>query len=217
MNSTPVYRLLDATKALPLINLVVTTVERVLRSYRYELYRSKYDLHESFLERNNEGIHLYGDGEIHSGSGSYIGRYSRIRAGEDTRVVIGSGCAISHDTAIYTTSWSADQDFRGRDPGDFSRLKSHSGDVVIGDHTWIGYGVFVTPGTRVGEDAVVGANAVVTRDIPPHSIAVGAPAKVVKFKEHLSDEGRKRLAERSRDILSDELRATLQGPQPGSR
>lgn len=209
MNFAPVYRLLVATKVLPFIYLVVTTMERVLRSYRYELYRSKYDLHESFLERNNEGIHLYGDGEIHSGPGSYIGRYSRIRAGEDTRVVIGSGCAISHGTAIYTTSWIADQDFRRRDPADFSELETHSGDVVLGDHAWIGYGAFITPGTRVGEDATVGANAVVTRDVPPHSIAVGVPARVVKFKNHLSNEYRDRLAEQSCDVLSNELRATL--------
>lgn len=52
--------------------------------------------------------------------------------------------------------------------------------VVIGDDVWLGEGVCVLPGVTIGEGSVVGANAVVTRDIPPGCIAVGNPAKVVR-------------------------------------
>jgi acetyltransferase-like isoleucine patch superfamily enzyme len=52
--------------------------------------------------------------------------------------------------------------------------------IVIEDGAWIGAGAAVLDGVRVGRGAVVGANAVVTRDVPPHCVAVGAPARVVR-------------------------------------
>jgi acetyltransferase-like isoleucine patch superfamily enzyme len=52
--------------------------------------------------------------------------------------------------------------------------------IVIEDGAWIGAGAVVLDGVRIGRGAVVGANGVVTRDVPPHTVAVGAPARVVK-------------------------------------
>ena len=53
-------------------------------------------------------------------------------------------------------------------------------DVYIGKNVWIGEKVCILPGVNIGEGSVIGAASVVTRDIPPFSIAVGSPAKVVK-------------------------------------
>ena len=52
--------------------------------------------------------------------------------------------------------------------------------VVIKDHVWIGANVTIMPGVTIGDHSVIGAGAVVTRDIPPFSIAVGSPAKVIR-------------------------------------
>ena len=52
--------------------------------------------------------------------------------------------------------------------------------VVIEDYAWIGTLALILPGVTVGEGAVIGAGAVVAKDIPPYTIAVGNPAKVVK-------------------------------------
>ena len=52
--------------------------------------------------------------------------------------------------------------------------------VIIGRNVWICQGVVVNPGVTIGECAIIGANSVVTHSIPPYSIAVGCPAKVIK-------------------------------------
>ena len=54
------------------------------------------------------------------------------------------------------------------------------GPTRVGDNVWCGTGVVITSGVTVGERSVIGANSVVTEDLPPYSIAVGAPARVVR-------------------------------------
>jgi len=54
--------------------------------------------------------------------------------------------------------------------------------VVIGADVWIGAGASVLPGVTIGDGAVIGARAVVTKDIPPNAIAVGIPAKVIRYR-----------------------------------
>ena len=51
---------------------------------------------------------------------------------------------------------------------------------MIGDNVWLGGGVIVCPGVTIGPDTVVGAGAVVVRDLPPRVLAVGNPARVVR-------------------------------------
>lgn len=56
--------------------------------------------------------------------------------------------------------------------------------VSIGDGSWLGFGTVVLPGVTIGKHVVIGANSVVTKDIPSYSVAVGNPAKVIKqYKE----------------------------------
>jgi acetyltransferase-like isoleucine patch superfamily enzyme len=57
------------------------------------------------------------------------------------------------------------------------------GDIIIEDDAWLGVGVIVMDGVTIGRGAVIGAGAVVTKSIPPLAIAVGAPAKVVGYRD----------------------------------
>jgi len=52
--------------------------------------------------------------------------------------------------------------------------------VRIGDGSWIGHGAVILPGVTIGRHVVVGANSVVTSDIPDFSVAVGSPARVIR-------------------------------------
>lgn len=52
--------------------------------------------------------------------------------------------------------------------------------VVIGNHVWIGENVMILKGVTIGEGAIIAAGSLVTKDIPPHSLAMGRPAKVVR-------------------------------------
>ncbi|UUY06275.1 hypothetical protein LRS13_06765 [Svornostia abyssi] len=52
--------------------------------------------------------------------------------------------------------------------------------ITIGDNVWLGGGVIVCPGVTIGNDSVIGAGSVVTRDIPPGVVAVGNPARVIR-------------------------------------
>jgi acetyltransferase-like isoleucine patch superfamily enzyme len=56
------------------------------------------------------------------------------------------------------------------------------GPTVIEDNVWIGEGACILDGVRIGRNAIVGANAVVTRDVPSGSVVVGAPASAVRGK-----------------------------------
>ncbi|MES2474365.1 MAG: acyltransferase [Verrucomicrobiota bacterium] len=55
-----------------------------------------------------------------------------------------------------------------------------SRDVIIGDHVWLAPNVRVYPGAKIGAGTVIGADSIVTKEIPPHCVAIGRPAKVTR-------------------------------------
>jgi acetyltransferase-like isoleucine patch superfamily enzyme len=65
------------------------------------------------------------------------------------------------------------------------------GDIRVGDNAWIGFGVIILSGVRIGKNAVVGAGSTVTHDIPDNAIAVGNPARVIKMRAELDPKEKK--------------------------
>ena len=64
-----------------------------------------------------------------------------------------------------------------------SRQIKSKGEIVIGNNIWIADKVSILPGVHIGDGCIIGANSVVTHDIPPYSLAAGSPAKVIKSIE----------------------------------
>ena len=54
--------------------------------------------------------------------------------------------------------------------------------VTIGNDVWIGIKATIMPNITIGDGAVIGANAVVTKDVPPYAVVVGVPAKIIKYR-----------------------------------
>ena len=61
---------------------------------------------------------------------------------------------------------------------------SCKGAIIVDDDVWIGESAIIMAGVHIGRGAVIGAGAVVTKDVPPYAVAVGTPAKVVKYRFH---------------------------------
>jgi acetyltransferase-like isoleucine patch superfamily enzyme len=112
------------------------------------------------------------------------------------RITIGSGCFLNRNTMLAAQElievgdhvmfanncFVGDADHRYDDPSKPVTWQGFEpqGPVRIGSNTWFGVGCVVTGGVEIGERCVIGANSVVTRDLPAGVIAAGAPAKVLR-------------------------------------
>lgn len=98
--------------------------------------------------------------ETSIGSGFYIGHFGGIVVNE--KAVIGKNCNISHGVTL----------------GEANRGE-RKGCPVIGDNVYLGPGAKIVGAVRIGNDVAVGANCVVTKDVPDHSVVVGIPGRVI--------------------------------------
>ena len=101
---------------------------------------------------------------------------------------IGKGVQIAPQCAFYSYD-------HGITPGKLIRdqpLQS-KGPIIIEDDAWLGFGVIVLAGVRIGKGTVIGAGSVVTHDVPEGAVAAGSPARVVKMRHELSQAERAKL------------------------
>jgi maltose O-acetyltransferase len=146
------------------------------REDRYNHFRKRFSIDPGF-RFNGEMILLYGEGEIHCGKNSYISDYSMLQSYGGCRIEIGEGCSISSNVRVFTQTNNADEDFSV--PG----RSIKTGNVIIKDYVWIGANVIINPGITIGRNAVIGANSVVTKDIPENAIYGGVPAVLIRYKK----------------------------------
>jgi maltose O-acetyltransferase len=104
------------------------------------------------------------------GDNSGIGENCRINPG----TIIGNNVRMGPDVIICTQNHKYTKEtYEG-----FIKKP-----VIIDDNVWIGYRVIILPGVHVGKNAIIGAGAVVTKDVPPYTVVGGVPARVIKKRE----------------------------------
>lgn len=96
------------------------------------------------------------------------------------RIEIGNGCLLGRDTFITDNSHGENISINELNISPHERNIFSKGTVIIGDNVWTGKNVCIMPNVKIGNGAIIGANSVVTHNIPPYSVAVGSPAKVIK-------------------------------------
>ena len=115
----------------------------------------------------------------------------RVNVGTGCTIVSGGGIDIGPYTMLagncYVGGGAYDPDAPLDEPMSERALPGRP--VTIGADCWLGAGVVVISGVSIGTGCVIGAGAVVTRDIPDYSVAVGAPARVLRMRRHAPDPG----------------------------
>jgi acetyltransferase-like isoleucine patch superfamily enzyme len=144
-----------------------------------------YQRHRGGPVEFGDHVHLYGDTFINTGEGG------AVRIGADShiqqrcyfsaflgRIQVGCRAEIAPHCGFYAHN-------HGVALGQSIREQplSTKGGLVIEDDVWLGFGVVVLDGVRIGRGAVIAAGSVVTVDIPAHAIASGNPARVIRFRQ----------------------------------
>ena len=135
-----------------------------------------------------------------AGSACFFGAYSYINSGGylRDRVFVGRFSSIGRRVTIgagnhFTTGLSTSPTLSGRHALDcyspeemvfleIEPLARKNSVTEIGCDVWIGDGAVILPGLHIGHGAVIGANAVVTRDVPPYAVVGGVPARIIKHR-----------------------------------
>ena len=115
------------------------------------------------------------------------------------RLIIGKFCSIAcgakflfnsanHSlTSLSTYPFPIFFEEWGLERAQVTRAWDHKGDIVIGNDVWIGYEAVILAGVTIGDGAIIGTRAVVTKDVPPYTIVGGVPAKPIRkrFSDHI--------------------------------
>ncbi|NJO59335.1 MAG: acyltransferase [Richelia sp. RM2_1_2] len=135
--------------------------------------------------------------DICLGDNCILGKDIFFNCGPDSFINIGSnvglndyiyissvyGITIGNNTRIGEFVSIRDNDHQFSQADIPIRLQGFTGKPIkIGSDVWIGRGVYIGKGIEIGDGAVIGANSVVTKYIPPYAVAVGVPAKIIKYR-----------------------------------
>jgi acetyltransferase-like isoleucine patch superfamily enzyme len=149
-----------------------------------------------FLGRELE-LKIEPRGQIRFGRFVWIGDGTKIRCHEgvveiDEKTVMGQECTISAYQRVRIGAQCVIADramFIDFDHGIVEverpiRLQGiYKRDVEVGNNVWIGYGACILRGVSVGDNSVIGTNAVVTKDVPANAIVGGVPARIIRMRE----------------------------------
>lgn len=138
-------------------------------------------------EKLNKHFEKFSDNVI-IGDYSY-GFFDVLEWDNKTKLKIGKFCSIAADV-LFLLGGEHRKDFISTYPFNalmesFNHIEGHpasKGDIIVGNDVWIAHGAKILSGVTIGDGAIIAANSLVTKDVPPYAIAMGSPAKVVKYR-----------------------------------
>jgi maltose O-acetyltransferase len=117
---------------------------------------------------------IYRASKVRIGSNSTLNDYVHLWGGGS--ITIGDDCLV----AAHTVITSQTHDVEAIAKGLLYRETNFAHPVTIANNVWVGSHATILPGVSIGDGAIIGAGAVVTRDVPSHSVAAGVPARVIR-------------------------------------
>lgn len=123
-------------------------------------------------------VDLKKPGNIYIHDCARIGRRSTIMTMGNSRFIMKRGCLTAEGLVVVTSN-------HRQHIGQFLSGKNEDNeykDIIVEEDVWIGINVTLLAGAHIGRGAIIGACSVVTKEIPPYAVAVGNPARVIKFK-----------------------------------
>lgn len=161
-----------------LCGLIRFKMRRIKSSKRY--WRKKNKHNDTHL------ITSFQSNKISVGRGTYGLIDASIAGTDNSRLLIGNFCCISAGVKFLVSSEHA---YKGLSTYPFKvkylgyELEAGSkGSIIVRDDVWIGTNAIILSGVTIGQGAIIGAGAVVTKDVPPYAIVGGNPAKVIKYR-----------------------------------
>jgi acetyltransferase-like isoleucine patch superfamily enzyme len=177
---------------------------RPLRRARIHLHMLRAEAFIRFPVQGNV-LEALDDGRLTIGRGSLLEPMCWITIADEGRVEIGAGCFLNIGTMVAAQDRVTIGDHTMFANGCFVSDAAHryddpdvpvtwqgftsKGPTSIGSNCWFGANCVVNTGVTIGDRCVIGANSVVTRDVPPGTIAAGAPAKVIREIEFVASGG----------------------------
>ena len=149
-------------------------ISKVIRKIRGRVAANCFDKH-------GRNINIEKGANFGRGNGIEIGDNSGIGVNCEVRgpLEIGKDVMMGPEVRIMTSSHNTSQtDIPMCQQGHLPKRK-----VTICDDVWIGTRVIILPGVTIGKGAIIGAGAVVTKDVPEYAVVAGVPAKVIKYRK----------------------------------
>ena len=159
---------------------------RLLNACDYADAEAKTKILKELFGSVGDPVHVDIDFHCEYGKNIHVGNNVIINMNctfvDNNRIDIGNRVLIASDVKIYTATHSTNPAIRNHsaNPNPSFWCNTYSKPVRIEDEAWIGGGAILLPGVTIGRGSVVGAGAIVTRDIPPYTVAVGNPARVIR-------------------------------------
>lgn len=179
-------------KAAYLLHIIKTNPSELLRLFAVGVTTAKYRYIKRCVGKGTAvepGTKMINSANVHIGKNCLLKEGIYLRAGHEGQIVIHDRAALNAFCRIFghgsveigadtqlgpgTLITTTDHNYQGQ-------LEVNYKPIKIGDRVWIGANVTILPGVTIGDRAVIGAGAVVNKDIPSYTIAVGVPARVIK-------------------------------------